>query len=68
MSGAKSRTLKTSVLEKIDGVGKARARDLLAHFKSLASVREADVEELMKVKGISRQTAENIYSYFRKNM
>lgn len=56
------------MLEKIDGVGKARARDLLAHFKSLASVREADVEELMKVKGISRQTAENIYSYFRKNM
>ena len=40
MSGAKSKTLKTSVLEKIDGVGKTRARDLLAHFKTIAAVRD----------------------------
>ena len=64
MSGAKSKTLKTSVLEKIDGVGKTRARDLLAHFKTIAAVRGAGVNELAEVKGISRQTANNIYAYF----
>ena len=66
MSGAKSKTLKTSVLEKIDGVGKTRARDLLAHFKTIAAVRGAGVNELAEVKGISRQTANNIYAYFHK--
>ncbi len=64
MSGAKSKTLKTSVLEKIDGVGKTRARDLLTHFKTIGAVRGAEVNELAAVKGISRQTAENIYAYF----
>jgi len=64
MMGAKNKTLKTSSLEKIEGVGPAKAKALLAHFKSLSAVRNASEEELIQVKGISRTLAKSIIDYF----
>ncbi len=54
-----------SILEEISGVGKKRRIDLIKHFKSIDSIREASVYELMEVKGITEATAKNIYDYFR---
>lgn len=68
MSAAKRKTEKTSVLEEIDGVGKSRARALLAHFGGLSGVKAASPEELCTVRGITPEIAENIRRYFKNDM
>ncbi|MFT7389178.1 MAG: excinuclease ABC subunit C [Candidatus Endobugula sp.] len=53
---------KTSTLEGIPGVGPKRRRELLRHFGGIQEVKSANVEDLGKVAGISKKTAEDIYS------
>jgi excinuclease ABC subunit C len=53
------RTLR-SALDAVPGVGPARRRALLRHFGSLKGVREADLDELSEVPGVSRELAERI--------
>lgn len=55
-----------SILDGIPGVGKERKRALLAHFASAARVKEASLEELQAVPGISSTLARNIYQHLRK--
>ncbi len=55
-----------STLTSIPGVGEKRAKQLLTSFGSIAKVREADIEQLKKVEGISESVAVLIYNYFRK--
>ncbi len=64
MEGAKRKSLTTSSLEKIDGIGKVKAKALLACFGGLGAVRAATKEDLMRVRGIGEKDAENIYRYF----
>ena len=66
MMGAKNKTLKTSSLETIDGIGAAKAKALLAHFKSLSAVKAATKEELCEVPGISAALADKIIGHFDK--
>ncbi|MBC7232535.1 MAG: excinuclease ABC subunit UvrC [Chloroflexi bacterium] len=49
-----------STLDQIPGVGPKRRQALLKHFGSLEAIREASVEELAAVKGITREAAERI--------
>ena len=64
MSAAKSRTVKHSSLERIKGVGAAKAKALLLHFGTLSAIKSAGEDELASVKGVSRADAQNIYNYF----
>lgn len=66
MSNAKRKTMKTSSLEKIKGIGPAKAKMLLTRLGSLSAIKSASTEELMKVPGITEKTAENIVEYFKK--
>jgi len=66
MSEAKSKTLKTSSLEKIPGVGKQKAKLLLAHFGGLSAVARADERELTGAPGIGPALAREIYRYFHE--
>lgn len=50
----------TTTLTQIDGIGKMRAKALLKHFGSLKKIREADVEEIAKVKGFSPALAKRV--------
>ena len=62
--GAKIKTMTHSTLEKIEGIGPAKARALLSAMP-LGKIRTASVEELSGVKGIGQKDAENIYGYFK---
>ncbi len=64
MSEAKQGTLKTSSLEKIPGVGKAKAKILLAHFGGLAPLKKADRAALAAVPSIGPVLAEAVYEHF----
>jgi excinuclease ABC subunit C len=55
-----------SVLDDIKGVGPARRKALMQHFESIEAIREATEEQLMEVTNMNRQTAEEIYRFFRK--
>jgi excinuclease ABC subunit C len=67
MDFSKRKTLKTSSLEKIQGIGKEKAKRLLAHFKTISAIKKAQIEEILAVKGISDADAKNIYDYFNKD-
>lgn len=62
---SKTKTLTTSTLEKIEGIGQAKARALLSAMP-LGKIKTASVEELMAVKGIGRSDAERIVKYFKE--
>jgi excinuclease ABC subunit C len=58
----RAKTRRTSVLEGIPGLGPKRRQQLLKQFGGLQEVARAGVEELTKIKGISRQLAQSIYN------
>lgn len=66
MTGAKRKTLKTSSLEAIKGIGPSKAKALLSAFKGLSGVSSAVYDDLISVKGITEKDAENILNYFKK--
>ncbi|MBR4335203.1 MAG: excinuclease ABC subunit UvrC [Clostridia bacterium] len=61
---AKSRTLTRSSLEKIPGIGPAKAKRLLAAFGSLRALSDADEKTLAAVRGISARDAKTVAAYF----
>ncbi len=66
MSNAKSKTLTKSSLTKIKGIGDAKAKALLKALGGYTAVKNASIEKLCEVKGISRADAENIVLYFKE--
>ena len=61
MKSAKLKTLKTSGLEKIKGIGPKKAKILLS---ADVDIKSADAKTLEEIKGISKTDAENIAKYF----
>jgi excinuclease ABC subunit C len=59
----RGKTRTTSELNEIPGIGDKRRRALLAHFGGLKGVQSAAIEDIMKVEGISRATAQKIYRH-----
>ncbi|MFA4956758.1 MAG: excinuclease ABC subunit UvrC [Candidatus Methanoperedens sp.] len=60
----RGKKLGESELDRITGIGEKKKRLLLKHFGSLEKLREADISEIVKVRGITRKDAENIRKYF----
>jgi excinuclease ABC subunit C len=55
-----------SALSDITGIGPGRQRQLLRHFGSIKRVREATVDELAAVAGMTRTTAEAVFAHWAK--
>lgn len=55
-----------SVLDDIPGIGQARRKALMRHFKSLERIREASVEELLEADSMNERAAQSVYQFFRK--
>ncbi len=49
-----------SELDDIKGIGKVKKQELLKKFKSVENIKKATIEELMEVKGITKDLAERI--------
>ncbi len=56
----KNKSVKFSTLDKIDGLGPKKKKDLLKHFQSLQNLKAASINEICKVSGISIKLATRI--------
>ncbi len=56
----REKTVKTSVLDSIPGIGDTRRKALIKKFGSVAGVRRASLEELLTVPGMTRAAAEAV--------
>ncbi len=54
-----------SELDDITGIGETRKKALLRHFGSVEKIKQATVEELAVVKGMSKKVAEEVANYFQ---
>ena len=59
----RSKRVKGSQLDGIEGIGEKRRLALLRHFKSVSAIRSASLEELETV--LPHTAAEKVYAYFR---
>ncbi|HEX8641921.1 MAG TPA: excinuclease ABC subunit UvrC [Allosphingosinicella sp.] len=60
----RAKSLVTSTLDEVPGIGPGRKRALLMRFGTARAVKAAALEDLEKVPGISRTIARGIYDYF----
>ena len=56
----RNKEITKSELDKIEGIGPAKKKALLERFRSVQKIKEADIEDLMKINGITRDIAESI--------
>ncbi len=52
-----------SALDSIPGIGKERKKALLTHFRSVAEIKKATVDEIARVSGINREIAQRLLCY-----
>lgn len=50
----------------IRNIGKAAAKELMRHFKTMDALADADLEELVAVSDVGEITAESIFQFFRR--
>ena len=64
--GQRRRLTLRSALASIPGIGLGRQRQLLRHFGSIKRVREASVDDLASVPGMTRPAAEAVFAHWAK--
>ena len=58
----REQSITKSELDEIKGIGEAKKKALLKHFGSVEKIKQASIQELMQVKGISEKLAKTINS------
>ncbi len=61
---SRSKTLVTSELDEITGIGPSRKRALLNHFGSARGVKQAGLADLEAAPGVSKEIARRVYAHF----
>ena len=59
-------TFKTS-LTQIDGIGETRAKALLKHFRTIANIKVAEIEELENTPTMNSPSAHAVYNFFHQD-
>ncbi len=62
----RSKKMFKSQLDDIKGIGEKRKMELLKHFGSINKIKTASIEELVKVKGMNKLVAGELYNHFHK--
>lgn len=62
----RSKATRGSVLDEIPGIGPKRKKDLIRHFGTIKKIRQATLEELQEIPGISAKLAAEIYQHMHK--
>jgi len=62
----RSKEMTTSELDEIMGVGEKRRLALMKHFKSIEAIKNATVDDLSKVNGITEKVAQSVYDFFHE--
>lgn len=57
-----------SILDEVDGIGPKRKKALLKHFGSVSRIRQAGVDDLQAVEGISQAAAEKLFEFFQNQI
>jgi excinuclease ABC subunit C len=60
----RSKSLTTSTLDEVPGIGPNRKRALLMHFGTARAVKGAALDDLERAPGISKAMARQLYDYF----
>jgi excinuclease ABC subunit C len=60
----RAKSLTTSTLDEVPGIGPTRKRALLMHFGTARAVKGAALEDLERAPGISKALARQLYDYF----
>ena len=60
----RAKSLTTSTLDEVPGIGPNRKRALLMHFGTARAVKAAALDDLEKAPGISKMMARQLYDYF----
>ena len=60
----RAKSLTTSTLDEVPGIGPNRKRALLMHFGTARAVKGAALEDLERAPGISKATAQQLHDYF----
>ncbi len=62
----RTKDLFRSELDGIPLIGEKRKLELLKHFKSINKIKEAEIKELLEVRGMNKKAAESVYNHFIK--
>ena len=62
----RSKGIKQSLLDQIEGVGLIRKKALLNHFGSARAVESASFDEIKSVEGVEEKVAKKIYNFFHE--
>lgn len=62
----RKKSMNRNPLDGIPGVGPGRKKALLGHFGSAKAVKDASVDELSSVEGVSQKLAQQIHDYFHE--
>lgn len=54
-----------SILDDIPGIGSARRKALMKHYKGLEGIKEASVEELSQIESMNEKAAKQVFEFFR---
>jgi excinuclease ABC subunit C len=61
----RSKSMTTSALDQVAGLGETRRKALLRHFGSVKKLKQASVEEVMAVPGVGPRTAQAVVAALR---
>ncbi len=67
MDASRTKKVKKSILENVNGVGEAKAKLLMKRFRSIQNIKNATVDELCTVSGINEALAQEILKYLNNS-